>query len=143
MQKRPKEFIVSADGDRKLFSTAKRLVAAAPALPGWRFIALRPPKPVGNLRLPSGRVLRLKDIWFIATPNGSGFDVNLAINGFEPSTHEAFASGSFLMLDALLGEEVVETRIRGMRWMPLPTNPKPLGLRPISELPELLGVPRA
>ena len=38
-----REFVVSADGIRQLFSTVIKLVGAAPALPGWKIVAFRQP----------------------------------------------------------------------------------------------------
>jgi hypothetical protein len=37
-----RQVVVTAGGDAEAFELARRLVAAAPALPGWSFVALRP-----------------------------------------------------------------------------------------------------
>ena len=39
----PHELIVTADGNRDAFASANTLVAAAPELDNWKFIALKPP----------------------------------------------------------------------------------------------------
>jgi hypothetical protein len=39
----PCELIITADGNRDAFSAADSLVAAAPDLDGWTFIAVKPP----------------------------------------------------------------------------------------------------
>jgi hypothetical protein len=46
----PKELIISASGERDGFPAVKRLVAAAPAIPGWVVIAFRPRKPNTELQ---------------------------------------------------------------------------------------------
>ena len=38
------ELIITAEGDRSRFDAVRALVAAAPALVGWTFIAFRPPQ---------------------------------------------------------------------------------------------------
>ncbi|HEY0882247.1 MAG TPA: hypothetical protein VGD87_11980, partial [Archangium sp.] len=52
--KDPFELIISGDGDKALFPVAKRLAAAAPALPGTKVIALRPRKDVGSFSMDLG-----------------------------------------------------------------------------------------
>jgi len=40
----PREMIITAWSDPSAFAAVRELVAAAPALPGWRIIALKPPR---------------------------------------------------------------------------------------------------
>jgi len=40
-KKSPLDFVISADGSRQVAPAVERLVAAAPPIPGWRFVAFR------------------------------------------------------------------------------------------------------
>lgn len=136
----PKEFIISANGIRALFPVAQRLIAAAPQLPNWKFIALRPAKGLGSVVLPSGKTLHPDEVWFDSVSNGPGVDILVAAKGLTPHNIDDYQDSVFLMLDSLLGEEVVETRIYAIDYMALPDLPALQGLKPISKLPELLGL---
>lgn len=141
MHKEPKEFIISANGIRIFFPVAQRLIAAAPQLPNWKFIALRPAKGLSSVVLPSGETLHLADVWFDAISKGAGIDMLVAVKGLTPHHIDDYEESVLLMLDALLGEYVVETRIYEIDYMALPKWPALQGLKPISMLPELLGLP--
>lgn len=40
----PRELIITAWSEPSAFQSAREIIAAAPQLPGWRFIALKPPR---------------------------------------------------------------------------------------------------
>lgn len=138
----PKEFIVSAEGNRKLFPAVKRLVGAAPDIPGWTFLALRQPKwPLGLdfLSTPAGSTLNLSDIWFIAKQRGRRYALIIGIKDLTEANDGDLTSGSLMLIDALLGEQVVATRIRKIGWVALPPNPELADFRPLRTLPDLLA----
>ncbi len=133
-----REFIISADGNRKLFSTVLRLVSAAPVLPGWKFIAFRQNKDTHFLLTFRGIKLSGDDIWFKTTPNWEKLDLVLYIKGLTRRNHEAIVHASFIMLDNALGEYDVETKIGSIDCQPLPTRPEKLGLKSFHSLPDIV-----
>jgi hypothetical protein len=126
------ECIISADGIADVFPAVDALVADAPAIPGWRVTAFRPRKG-GDLKVQMGdRVLATDDIYFVATRAGEKLDLELLVDGLTPQNEKGIQHVSFLLMDAVVGEYDVVTRIGGIEF-------KPLALadgrqRPLSEL---------
>lgn len=130
-----RQLAVSADGIRERFPAVRKLVAAAPALPGWRVVAFRQRKPSSHSVKMGSLSLGIEDVWFKArTSPGQPVAVNLFVRGYVPGERQRFASVVYLMLDDALGEEDVETKVGGIDFAPLPDEPAAEGLRPLREL---------
>ncbi|MBI2844088.1 MAG: hypothetical protein HYX78_11870 [Armatimonadetes bacterium] len=132
-----REFIVSADGNRELFPDVQRLVAAAPSLPAWDVIAFRPAieDPAGFSVQFGDKKLDIDDVWFDARPNGGRVDIVLYIRN---GPDDVVAGAAFFLLDHLLGEYDVETKIGVVEYAALPAEPVSAGLRPLSKLPDVV-----
>jgi len=104
----PKELIISAAGIAGRFPTVKRLVAAAPKMPGWKVIAFRPRKNLDAIDV-AGRTYKMSELRFLAaaTPERKVDVAIFAPGGDDKSTRFAV----YLLLDTLLGEYDVETRV--------------------------------
>lgn len=65
-----RELIITADNNPRLFRVVDAIIARAPRIKGWRFIALRPPMEAGLLSglemQVDGENIRMSDIWFTA-----------------------------------------------------------------------------
>lgn len=134
----PFELIISADGKDKLFPVVKRLVAAAPALPGTKVIAFRPRKDVEDFTMQMG-VTKLsgKDLWFVATedPERKGLlAVDLYVLGLKDENDDRMKNAAFTLLEAAVGEFDLETKIGAIDILPAPEKPAP-PLKPLKELP--------
>jgi len=136
----PKEFIVSADGVREAFPSVKRLVAAAPSIPGWKVIAFRPRKAAGlQIALDDGTKLSADDLAFVVLPTAkppAPIDLILYAPGVGGANDEAVKQVSFLLLDATLGEYDVETRVGGIAIKPI--GDKPANAKPLRELTRVI-----
>jgi hypothetical protein len=127
-----RELIISADGNQQLFPTVKRLVAAAPAILGWKVIAFRPRKAAGfAIELGDGTKVGGEGLRFSAQPAGDKLDIELYVAG-RTSIDDNVKRAVFLLLDAALGEYDVETRLAGIDI--LPGTKAPAGARPFGEL---------
>ena len=118
---RPHELIISADGLRVLFPTVKKLVAAAPSLPGWRIIAFRPRQSIGTIELGSGLRLSSDAVLYDVLPTtrpGQRTDLALYVPGVGGADDAAVKQAVYLLLDAALGEYDVETKIGKIDWHP-------------------------
>jgi len=129
-----REFIVSTDGIKERIPKVQDLVNAAPSIPGWKVIAFRPPKGGGLIQF-QGRSLEEMDIWFSAKRAGEKTDLVLYLAN---PNDRANMGMTFLILDSLLGEYGVMTRVGAIDWRPLPPDPVRDGLRPIKDLPEAI-----
>jgi len=130
----PFELIISADGVRDKFPVVQRLVAAAPPITGLEPIAFRPRKSADfGIRI-EGIELGAGDVWFTATPAGATLDVVLYVRGLDGTRDDVRKYATYVLLDTLLGEYDVETRLGGIEWRAAPTAPA-APLRPLTELP--------
>src|SRR5262245_19485759 len=137
-----REFIVSADGNKKLFPTVKRLIALAPDLKEWLLIPFRPAKKMEGMALRYGDIeLSGDDIWFTHEGAGRKIHLELYLRGFSEETQQVLGGAAFLLLDGTLGEFVVETRIGGIGWHALPDDPAAQGLRPFADLSSVVSFP--
>lgn len=129
----PKELIVSADGIRDAFPAVQRLVAAAPPVAGWRVIAFRPRKKIAGIGMGGGRKLDVDDVAFEVLGQHAGtIDVRLYAPGIGGADDNAAKQIGYLLLDAVLGEYDVETKLAGIDWKP--ATARPAAARPLHEL---------
>ena len=84
-----------------------------------------------------GLTLTADFIQYHLSPNRNTFDITLYLPGYHAKERSKYLAISFLLLDALLGEEDVETRIGRVDLLPLDAVTA-LPKRPLSELPQAL-----
>jgi hypothetical protein len=137
-----RELVISAGGVQDVIPIARALVEAAPAVPGWRIVGLRPRRPGGGEVILGGVRLCCADVRFRAEPDGDRIGVVLHIAGYSPTRDHVHEQAAFLLLDRLLGEEEVASRLGFIEFEPLLDPPEP-GLRPIEELASVVGAPAA
>jgi hypothetical protein len=106
-------------------------------MPQWQVIPFRPPKGTGLTLEFGGIKLGSADIWFKDEPDGTRVGLTLYIRGWQPRNNEQIAGAVLILLDAALGEFVVETRVGFIAWCPLPDQPESHGLKPFSALPSV------
>jgi len=130
------EFIVSAGGDRDVFTEVRRLVRAAPKIDDWRIIAFRPRRPEGlNLRLEyAGIKVSGGDLWYRLAAEDGQLALTLFVGGMTAGNRDTMARAGFIILDQVLGEYDTATKLRVIDFAALPADPETAGLRPLSEL---------
>lgn len=115
----PHEFIISADGNKRLFPAVKALAAAAPPIPGWTIIAFRPRVGPVPAIVMNGQQFEAKDFRFKARLDDRLVHLDIYMRGYNEAKSEAFDTAAFIFLDSLLGEHDVETYIGGIGFHPL------------------------
>ena len=137
----PFELIISADGELTLFPVVKRLVAAAPAIPGAKIIAFRPRKAVEQFAMDfEGRRLSGADLSFRALPDTARpgrVAIELYVDGWDDAKAKGLRNAAFLLLEAAVGEFDLETKVGAIEILPLPEKPK-APLKPLADLPATL-----
>lgn len=130
-----REFVISADGIREAFPAVEALAAAAPALPRWRWIRFRPRQGPIDLRV-GGRAFGRDDVRYVliedSRPGRVG--VLLLMDGYSEEDERTFLQAGFLMLDAMLGEYDVETRVGAIELDSFHSGHMDAS-RPLAELP--------
>lgn len=133
----PRLLVISADGLVELFPAVEKLVTAAPELSDWKVVAFRQPgDPDAEIEF-AGNKLGADDIWFSASQGAGLTDIVLHVRGMDEDNFEAMAGGVFILMDNLLGEYVVGTRVGDIDWDALPADPESHGLEPFVQLREV------
>jgi hypothetical protein len=127
-----REFIVSAGGVRDVIPAVEALMATAPEIPGWKFIAFRQRKDSGQIQM-GGQAFSMSDVWFLAKAHREHVDLDLYVKGFDGKDEVPYHI-AFLALDVTLGEYDVMTKIGNIDFHALPDDPASQGLTPVSEL---------
>ncbi len=114
------DFIISADGIRKDFPSVAALCKAAPELQKWNIIAFRQHQQIQGTILTHGISVDIDDCAFAAEKTEEGLiDLVLYMKGLTPQTFEAYGTAGFLLLDTMLGEFDVATKLGGIDFEPL------------------------
>ncbi len=136
------ELIISAEGRREHFSAVRILVAAAPKLPGWRFIAFKPAEGFDFNTQYANITFSPKATWFMPLrsshdPAARGLRVGYA--HFDTSRAKDFLTGTIIMLEGVLGEMTLAECVHHIEVVALPSSPESSGFLPLTEIGEWLG----
>jgi hypothetical protein len=139
----PKEFIVTAGGDAKLFPVADEIISHAPELLGWRFISLKPSRGFQFTSSFRGILFDPQKMWFMPLkkrddPSFLGLQIGYE-GGSDFAEKKIVRDGTFLVLDTGLGERIAGSNVRYLDIVELPANPRTSGYRKITELPEYIS----
>lgn len=129
------DLILSPDGNLELFPVIEELVAAAPDIPHWRFIAYRQRGEADVSIQINDFTLGPEQIYFDLAPDGEQVAITLYIADFNLFSSHQLGVASFLLLDNSLGEYDVAKKISTIAREPLPENAPERGLRPLDKLP--------
>ena len=133
---------VSADGDKNIFSVVQNIVAKAPAIEGWKFIAFRQRI---NLEQVKGMKLKADDheldpekMKFFPIIHGDKIDIIIYTYGVKEENYNQIAYGGLLLLDNLIGEFDCVTKVRSYDFHNMPVKKEELdGLLPLLEYCEV------
>lgn len=129
-----REFIISAGGIKRAFPIVASLVNSAPPLHRWQVIAFRPRRTFANAVEFQGKRVDPKDVQFSLLDNGSMAGLYLFIPNFQEDDIDLKQIG-YLLLDEMLGEYDVETRLGLIKMFNLETSTN--GKRyPLFDLPK-------
>lgn len=106
-----REFVISADGIRDVFPAVLALANAAPPLPRWKITKFRPRRGFQTPVALNGLKISPEQVEFTIEPDGDKAGLTLFIDGYNANQHEKYASVVYLMLDQVLGEYDVETKV--------------------------------
>lgn len=112
------ELVLTVDGKFKSIATVEELVAAAPAVPGWKFTALKPAMGSGVGIGISGFEFNSSTIHFHANENPGypdEIDITVVHDDYRDDEAKAMAQGVYLYLDNYLGELQFVSTIDNMR----------------------------
>jgi hypothetical protein len=136
------ELIITAGGDKTLFSTVDELVNNAPVFERWKVIALKPP--VGeHFQIDyNGIAFNSEEIFFypLESTKSPLLGVRLFVKGYNQEFIKDYHFGGWIILDTILGERSTAIDIGHLDIADLPEDPEadsdqyPGGLMPVMDL---------
>lgn len=97
-----REFVISADGIKRIFPLVLDLVSNAPQLDKWNIIAFRQPRKDTNRIIYDKLIINYEDVFFRFGRDQDQLALELNIRGFYESAE--WTNATFILLDIVLGE---------------------------------------
>ncbi|HYL97798.1 MAG TPA: hypothetical protein VEZ90_02500 [Blastocatellia bacterium] len=125
-----REFVLSADGIKEAFPSVMSLASNAPQLSHWTIVRFRQPHPdVTRVKI-GGVELDARTVEFLPTKEGEVTDLTISVPGYNGTQSGAYDQAVYLLLDGMVGEYTVETKVGAIQvissenrpnghWMPL------------------------
>jgi hypothetical protein len=130
--KERRKLVLTADGDRKIFPIIQRLYASRPTVEGWDVVAFRP-RDINALTIEmNGQKLDPRAVRYRAQRSGDQLDVEVFVPGYVEGD-KTMAQMAFIALDHTLGEYDVETKVAGIKLLPI--ERADATARPLAQLP--------
>ena len=127
-----REFTISAEGIKDLFPVVEKLIEKAPKLKNWKFNAFRQRIPDDEFEIQYGDLkIGYSDIYYRSEDDNGKLGIELNIRNFDGKGQTQNAI--YILLDGLIGEYDVTTKIGWIEWVKLDENEKE-NLKPIIEL---------
>ncbi|MEW6747815.1 MAG: hypothetical protein AB1486_34260 [Planctomycetota bacterium] len=134
----PHELIVTAEGRQELFPLVDAVVAAAPRVEGWVFIALKPPMGFAFETSYEGIMFDPRSMWFLpleSPSNPPALGLRVAIPDFDCDQEQIAKNAILVILDTALGERSAASDIQHVEITALPPEPENRGYIELPDLP--------
>ena len=136
-----REFIITAEGHAAAFPLVDAIVAAAPHIPGWRFISLKAPKGFGFVITYEGIPFDPRTMWFLPLESASrpqDFGFRVGVPNFSPAVERQASNAVAVILDTALGERAAALDVQHVEVSRLPGSPEAAGYIELYELPSYI-----
>jgi hypothetical protein len=135
------ELIITAEGKQALFALVEDLIARAPALEGWSFIAFKPPHGFDFVTRYGRATVDPETCWFLplespSEPNRVGLRVGCP--NYDATLKSDFGNAVLVVLDTALGELRAAREIAGVEVVAAPQAPEDEGFIELVELARYL-----
>ncbi|MBL8898643.1 MAG: hypothetical protein JNM84_13485, partial [Planctomycetes bacterium] len=114
VEREPLELVVTAEGRRELFPLVERIVLAAPALPAWRYVALKPAQGFDFTSEFEGVRVEPTQLWFLPLANANTpgkLGIRVGWPELQPEQHDLALTALLKALDTAIGERCLATEI--------------------------------
>jgi len=131
-----REFIISANGIRKAFRSVISLAESAPELKRFTVVTFRQRKDINFVLTYKGATVSFNDVLFSIESDEHAVNISLYIRGNREDVEEIYVGIGFLVLDSILGEFDVITKVNSVSFLPYEAE---CGLEkyPIDQLPSM------
>lgn len=133
---KPSELNISADGNEALFPLVESIVAAAPAIPGWKVFALKPKIGFPVTTQWEDFTLKIADVVFdpLEQEGSDKLRLRIYVPGLAPRDVHSAHCAVIQAMDHGLGERQFAECIEGEDVAPLPQGESPETYIPLVEL---------
>jgi hypothetical protein len=100
------ELIITAEGERALFGLVDEIVAAAPEVSGWSYLALKPKVGLARSITWEGHVIEVSEVVFepLEDEKSGAFGIRLLVPDLAEDKRDSAHNGLLRVLDHALGE---------------------------------------
>jgi hypothetical protein len=138
----PREFVLTASCDTELFDTVDALVAAAPKLPGWQWVALKPPMGFDFVTEFEDLTLDPAEMWFFPVRDSARprmLALRIATPGITRRKEGQYFEAVAIVLETGLGERSAASDLQDLQVVAPPQNLKAEGYAPLKDLPAYIA----
>lgn len=131
------ELIISAEGVREFFPAVELLIAEAPELDNWEFIAFKPAQGTGFVTEFAGRKFDPDKIDFIPLENHNDpslVGVRVIFPDFSEQERDVFIGGTYQVIDTIIGERATTLEID---YLDITVTPNDISEQPTLKLAQL------
>ncbi|MCR9199959.1 MAG: hypothetical protein NXI04_15090 [Planctomycetaceae bacterium] len=140
-ESRPRELIVTADGNTSAFEIIEQLIDAAPPSPQWQYFALKPPMGFGFTHRDGPISLRVAELWFKPLKSQDAPTELGVLVGFPDADlvlENQSVDTAWTILETALGERSSALDIAHVAVDDLPEDPRAHRFLPLPELPRYI-----
>jgi len=137
----PMELVISAEGDTDYFDDVKALVASAPSIDGWTFVAFKPAQGFGFTTEYEGITVDPAKSWFLpmhSTNDPSELGLRVAVPGFNAEEAKSYRAAVYIVIETGLGELRAWEAIKHVEVTEVPASPESEGYIELHELERYL-----
>ena len=137
-----REFVITAEGDPKLFPLVDAMVAAAPTTGTWVFVALKPAMGFDFVTTYEGVVFDSKSLWFLpldSSADSSNLGLRIGIPGLNDEMRRVAGNAVMVILDTGLGERSSAMDVQHVEFAELPSQPEKEGYIELPDLPAYIA----
>lgn len=135
------ELIITPEGKHKKIDLTREIIASAPPVKDWKFIAFKPALGFGFVTEYEDIYIDPKLIWFLPLNSKShplDIGIRIGIKNFNLAKEKQILSACYIVLDTCLGEESVMQDIAYVDVCDLPENPVEEGFIEFIEIKEYI-----
>lgn len=137
-----REFVITAAGDQKLFPLVDAMVAAAPTMNAWEFVALKPAMGFDFVTTYEGVAFDPKEMWFLpleSVNHPSDLALCIGIPGLNDEMRRLAGNAVMVILDTGLGERSSTMDVNHVEFAELPSQPEEEGYIELPDLPAYIA----
>lgn len=112
--KERRELVITAEGNVDYFDAVEKLVNAAPKINNWQVIPFKQPMGIDFVTDYEGLKLDPQTMWFLPLINEKNLSMvglRICIDNYDAEDANRYKRGVYQVLDTILGEKVVGTKI--------------------------------